>query len=1054
MLNIMDFENLKIYRNKISYPIGTKAKNKETALLLSGKDYESNKKIMFDKMVRNRALYNSYFIENKYNGIIFGKNIKKNLTKDNVKRFNVIRGEEDNKFIRKYAYNYEQLKGLNAYIDLSVYLTDLFNIAEEKRITAKRVASYFTEQIIKPMKQNLIDNGYINIIHVIDLQNVDLMDTDNYDKIHADNVFAIIMYLMRYEFDKFISEFGDTTILLRNSNFSILIKPSECDKDSFKVLMANLKRVKVKKQEEELGIATKLSDEEVNTNIPQDHNKFTRNNTIDISNNSVEEASTEKDDYIDTISKVVKADIIGSITSMDTNQRRSYAFTGAKPAEVSNVLGEDKLEDAIENKVDELVNNGTIKKGDKGEEIMEKVHTSLENDEDFMTELQIATSNRLANIMSPQNLARNKELARKQAEINYKGKTIKQILSENANKELKPKKLNRKDIINKNMTELALPNLDRMYNKEIYDRDIINIINSFQDMTAPLYILDIKKEDSSDDFNKKSTWTVKFEAADRSRHTLTFDLPNIVNDSFMYLGGNKKNMYKQLFLLPISKTAPHEVQICTNYNKAFITRLGDKMSPKTERFRKVVGKYEQIKYVLGDSTKENMKYVTTLEFDEMAKHYVDIHYKKQYTFIFNINKAMEYFAECGFNIPKEGSNIIPLGSRTVNGKLTPIYFDTKKDVVQGTKDSIVDYMIQSIGSVDDNDNMVKDFYSATIGKKFMYSSVKIMAKAIPLILVLLYAEGMTRVLDKAEINYSFSDTRPQLKDSDKTDKGIIEFSDGYLIYDKYPYANSLLLNGLSAIPTKNYSYADMDGKEVYLDIFYNLFGSKSLANALDNFYDLLIDPITKEVLEDMQLPTDYVGVFVYANRLLEDNEYTNQISMNGIRIRGNEIISAIAYKTIAKAYEGYRATAGNKSPKKMTVPKDQVIKDILTMNTVEDYSTLNPITESEKTRAISFKGHSGMNLERAYTVENRSYDKSMLGIVSLSSPPTGGVGLVRQLPLDSNILSTRGYVKVANSEDDLKNTNMFSPAEMLITNCTTKDDAPTDVWGSIAVTLY
>lgn len=1016
MINILEFNNLELYKNYIYYPIGKETKNRGTAIILASSSFDQSAEMMNDKYVRNKGLYPGYFYENKYNLNIFNKSIRLNITREVSKKFVNMRGDKKNfKFIKKFSYNYEQLAGLNSYIDMSKINEIFFDMANKKDISSFRMVKEYTKIInnINTEIDNATGNAYQNKILLInfDAMGIRIKDHDNFNRNETPNVFAILFYLLKFDFNTFATI--PFKILLRSTRYTVLVDPAQCTKDSYKDLVSVLNKMRQAKEIEEAADSEETA------------NRLTK--TTD----GAKESVTKQEVITDAVSKAVVANILGSDINSTDNGKLKYAFVG------DNKSLDNNIEKHVEDAVSELVKENKIKGNEDPKKIDKEVKSVLEKNDDFMTDLELVSANRVSNIMSAGNLARNKELAKKQAQINYKGKTIDAIINESANKILQPKEC-RAETLNPNISHLKLPNLDKVYNEQVYDRDVIDIINSFKNKSVPVYILNIKKEDSSDDFNKKSTWTVEMESADRVRHKLVFDMPNFVNDSFMYLGGNKKNIYKQMFLLPICKTEPDVVQICTNYNKAFIRRLGDKMAPKSERFRKIIPMFPKIKVVTGDNSKPNMIAVTSLEYDELAKNYTNITVKG-FDFVFNLPRCYEIMQENNITIPKS-DNIIPIGFDKTGDKIKPIYLDVEKDTIMGTNIPVIDYIVGCISQV--IPDIRKEFYSVNVGKKYMYSSVTIMGKHIPLILLLSYVEGLTTILKKGEINHYFTDTRPQLKDDEKNNKDIIQFADGYLVYDKYPYANSLLLNGLSMLPTKNYNYSDLDSKEVYLDIFDDLFSMKKLANALDNFYDLLLDPITLEVLRDLNQPTEFVDVFLYANKLLEDNEYINQIDQHCSRIRSNEIISALLYKTLATAYEGYRITAGNRNPKKMTIPKDQVIKNILMQNTVEDYSTLNPVLEAEKVRAISFKGHSGMNLDRAYTVENRSYDKSMLGILSMSSPPTGSVGVVRQLPLDSNILSTRGYTKVIDSLDELNPSNLFSPAELLVPTCTTKDDAP------------
>ena len=89
---------------------------------------------------------------------------------------------------------------------------------------------------------------------------------------------------------------------------------------------------------------------------------------------------------------------------------------------------------------------------------------------------------------------------------------------------------------------------------------------------------------------------------------------------------------------------------------------------------------------------------------------------------------------------------------------------------------------------------------------------------------------------------------------------------------------------------------------------------------------------------------------------------------------------------------------------------------------------------------ISQKGFSGMNEDNAYTQDKRAYDETMLGIIAISTSPDANCGIVRQLTLEPNIVSPRGYIDIKNDQlDKLKDSNLFSPAELLSPLGVTRD---------------
>ena len=67
------------------------------------------------------------------------------------------------------------------------------------------------------------------------------------------------------------------------------------------------------------------------------------------------------------------------------------------------------------------------------------------------------------------------------------------------------------------------------------------------------------------------------------------------------------------------------------------------------------------------------------------------------------------------------------------------------------------------------------------------------------------------------------------------------------------------MQGLQKCDTSFYSIKDINKKEMWIDFLEN-FGGRIKADGLDNFYDLMIDPITKEVCEIYHLPTDYIEI--------------------------------------------------------------------------------------------------------------------------------------------------------------------------------------------------
>ena len=289
-----------------------------------------------------------------------------------------------------------------------------------------------------------------------------------------------------------------------------------------------------------------------------------------------------------------------------------------------------------------------------------------------------------------------------------------------------------------------------------------------------------------------------------------------------------------------------------------------------------------------------------------------------------------------------------------------IVLDVNKNNVSGYNQDLADFLTFSMIKADSA--IAEELDKISVGKKYMYSRCSVLSRKFPLLLLLAFYEGISSVLKKGKIKYSLSDKKRRLSLEEKNTIGEIRFKDCYFYYDLYPFNNALLLNALHEVPTEDYNFSEFDDKEVYLDIFQTLFGTRTISKGFTNFMELFMDPITEEVCQDQGLPTDLVEFFLHANSLLVDNSFKLENNMSLYRIRSNEIVNAIAYGVLARAYARYRSTANNPNPVKMSVPRDAVLKEINECPIIQDYSCINPIAEADTYGQVTYKGPSGLTI--------------------------------------------------------------------------------------------
>lgn len=816
------------------------------------------------------------------------------------------------------------------------------------------------------------------------------------------NPITLLYELIKYNYMEFVDLGNLDIILVSNNGMSLRVNGSEC--------------FKLKGNKSNVGSA-------VASEFKMELFKLMNRTMTDEDTNDAE--------------RIYNMDLrVSSIT--DAILGKYSAVTGEVPDSVKEKVN-DAVQKAIE-QIDEKQGSGGVAPNTEDIENIITANTEILK--------EVAKEKKSIAMKSSASSKRDEMLREKQLTLDVQGKTLGDILSVSTDDvKIEVNDISKSvDTINKNVTEVRYPNINKDYVENVMKKDILSAVTCLSDKSdIQIYVRNIKVEDSSDINNYKDTYTIDLEDSLRVRHRLVFDVPKFIDNRFLWIGGNKKYINNQQLMLPVVKVSGDTVQLVSNYNKLFVYRYGSKVSSLNEKLKKALNSpIKGIKVINGKYDKENTKYLTIIDYDDLSCNFKEITIG-DIKFYFNQSEIRQLFLD---SVPKNkideyeklvDSKILPVGKGNknvfyyVNFDTNTVYQTNFNNSID-TKMSLIDFMLSKSPQLKD------EISKQSTGKKYMYTRVKIMNKYVPTILLLAYKNGLSNILSQIKAEYYFSDTRPRIA----LNESIVEFNDGYLVFSNVPFKNSLLLNGLLEIPTKNYSFDDFSDVLTYQDIFESIYGRRNIANAFSNFFDNFIDPITLEVLQKLSLPTDLTGLVLYANELLVDNQFRTELDIRSFRFRSAELIPARLYKLIASSYEQYKATANHRNPRKISIRKDALIKDILAQTIVEDYSELNPIVEMQKLHGATKKGPSGCNLEEAYTKVQRSFHKSMTGVYTISSSPDGNVGIQRVLTMEPPISDVRGFIDnkaMDNRLDEYNDVNLFGPAEMLTTGGAQRDDA-------------
>lgn len=970
---------------------------------------------------------NNLFIKNYYKSIYTPRIVTNTINNKKVyvnlqEYYKKINNETNVSLV--YKKSIPEFKGKNLYYDASKEIQSFFTYERRKGIN--RLKDFITSVDIT---LNNITKYYKSIALYIPIDTKNKAINNSYFSINSLGKDNIQFFYQIFKNDEYFEMFKD---VVKDNNLTLVFH----DVNSNLLFKVEMNSESIKRQKSLTLLKTLIKNSNGTSELT------TEEKTIigEVNEKNEEEIINSEEDKLE-LKRIDKAnEVVNSVKkSLDLNTKKLTA-------QEINLL--DKITQTTTNLIDEEnINNN--------QSILEKMEDSEEFKQYLMSLKEIQK-------VGNSNSERVKELTEKQNDIDYKGIKIKDIIGDYSESKIEKHTINQPSTVFENVKQCTLKDFDDSYMEKEFNKDLLKVVSAFsEDDDIKLFVENIEEEITSDDLTKKKTMTINFKDDRNVKHTVKVDIPLIKDGRFMYVNGSRKLIQKQIFLKPIVKLKPDEVQVISNYNKFIIRRFGRKLSETTEVYKKFLlsedfSEYlkpnSKLKFKLGNSVIINNTFDNNILYNYYSNFLINLENEEK-ILIFNYGE-IDNLINTNNNIHYD--KVLSLFEFDTERYQMIGYYKNKKTIIlvnkttseitlfdkvtYTTNNMNINQLVGSIIKEEINEEGIKKINSLTKPKSLTFTRVLINNKELPMIVLLGYEKGLTRILERYNIKYVFTKTnkKPDIL-SDSVSK--IKFEDGYLYYESSKLRNSLLLSGLSVLHTEAYAISEFDTVNPYIEYFSSSFGSRNTGKGLHNTLSLMVDPITRDVLEKLELPTNIIDILLYANTLLEDNTYSNENDMNNYRIRGAEQVNAMLYKLIADSVRIYKDTLKNGNPKKVSLPPDILIKKIVELPTVDEHSTLNPSLEIEKYASATYKGLSGKNTDNAYTPTIRTYDQSMVGVFGYSSPDSDKVGVVRYLSYNPNLVNTRGFIDT--SKENLDTTkDLYTPAELLNPFTTKHADPP------------
>jgi len=546
-----------------------------------------------------------------------------------------------------------------------------------------------------------------------------------------------------------------------------------------------------------------------------------------------------------------------------------------------------------------------------------------------------------------------------------------------------------------------IEDFNKRYVSSLIKKDIVNCVTSLENADIIIKEYNVEKDISTLGNYEIHKFVVRPIGGNES--TLYMRLPIISEEGEFTASGVKYRMRKQRADLPIRKISDNEVALSSYYGKLFIKRTD----------RKAYSYYDYIndtiknRYIGKEETTTPGSKILKIEINNLFDNYektpaIVASLKKEfglvdtelYTFILDTKILLQ-------RVNKEDVKAVNqqgyycVGYRKEDNRL----------LLCDQHDNFFVYgeQLEPLGAIED----ILNIEDIPIG----FSETIVLAKKVPLGMILSYYIGFFNLIKALKVKPVILPVRKIHKLA--KDEYQIKFSDYKAIFKKDNKAANLIFGGFAYFKNfiKDYEMDDFN----YRDVYYNVFVERGITNLhlkeLNILEDLYLDPITKEVLRDMNEPDSFIPLLLRANEMLTSFDYPDINDPVYSRIKGYERVPGLMYKTLVKSIRNYRFKPGLRN--KIELDPYDVWNAVLKDNACKIVEDINPIVDLKEHEAITLGGSDGLNKDNVQ-VKLREYHKNDMGLTSEASVDNSDVGINTFATPDFKVKDIRGVVDSSN----------------------------------------
>lgn len=589
---------------------------------------------------------------------------------------------------------------------------------------------------------------------------------------------------------------------------------------------------------------------------------------------------------------------------------------------------------------------------------------------------------------------------------------------------LEPKPLmpNTDGIIDKSLTESTLEDFSSRYVRDVMGADITGMVLNLQH--AGVAVTSYTVEKKADAFNAYEEHTVQLTPVQGKSSIVRFRVPVVKPDGTYQANGVRYRLRTQRVDVPIRKISPTRVSLTSYYSRVAVTRSDKQVHNYAgwlcNRVIQLAMSQEETRVTnLMQSNVYDPNNRVPRTYSILAQRFRSFQIE-DLKFFLHYEARIKQFGEERVS-KAEADNQVVIGASgkrllVVDNHGIISYFDETAGLEEiGTIESILG--LEDMGPME-------------------VTMIRIFNKTIPLGVMLAYHMGIDTLCEQLRLIPRRVPTGERL--NIQSHEFALRFENEALVFSRDNKMAEMLLGGFVQFEKslRNYSSHMFNRQEIYLNVFeQNKLGQRYLRE-FDMMTELFVDPVTRQILEDMKEPTDFIGLMFRSNQLLLSDWSPDETDMQYQRLRGYERFAGAVYGELIKSLRVQRSR-GAVNNAKIDVAPHAVWKALQEDSAVKLVEESNPVHNMREKEEVTFSGTGGRS-SRTMVGRTRVFHKNDMAVISESTKDSADVSITTFMTANPKITSLRGITGVWDPEEDGAGRLMSSPA--LLSPASDRDD--------------